>query len=503
MNRRKLFFVFVIFYVAMLVVTACGRSNDNEVDNTSVDVNDSDNYIPNPVPPVDEAINIDNYENVLELVVVAESRERGFIRQAEQRMNEARAARGEPLVSVVTNDYNLSSGWDVVSVFNARLGVELMAGGGPDLIVTNMLMITDWVRSGLFMDFYGIIEQCPNTRLEDFYTNVLEAMACGDGLHVFPLSFGFEHVAINLNMPPSVIERFISFDEISVGDILAIYADLRANYPAHISGLLLGNKFSLVPPSGMFSYTKLSFIDFNNRVSHLTDERFVSFLQTFQQLFNLQSGLYSGSIGTVWPLVNDYMARQLSNKYIFMIESDGLGPINALFTPVNPYFSHFVPLVNELGQLRIENFLGGATWTNGLIPIAANDPMLSWEFLMHLLYVMDAQNTQRREIGRHSISTPIKRALFEARTRPIIEHTIDNYAQRFVGMDNAVSRELQLDAAVNRLAYLNEREIYAPPLFHASLATWDIFYSLLAGVITPEDAALQMHNITTLQFMEW
>jgi len=439
--------------------------------------------------------------NIVTITVRGDRRYERMLQQARDEINAEWVIEGR--------DYTLHINFDSYTIdnwfeANQRLRVELMAGQGPDLMLVSGTPIWNWVRSGFFVDIYQLIDQEPHMEREDFFTNVLEALEYEGRLYVFPLSFGFEYVAINANLPQSFIDRFMQYNFISMGDLLSIYVDLMDEYDHIFGHMYPGNGSILASASQAIFYGMAPFVDFNTGIATLTDNRFIEFLNMIQRVYTPMDLFQSFIYGSV-PIANQEAMEEFSNQFTFFVEFIELGPINAFFTPTSPYFLHYIPIVCEQGRLRVNHTLGGPTWQHVSLPKAGNSE-LAWEFTQHLLNAMAYPDLVSQaifhSIGSYSFATPIRRDMFEPRMRNIMMSTLVSYAQPFVGMDDEVNRIHLVDNAIERLAYLNEMPITAPPFIQRYDIDHDVLEQLLAGVITAEDAAQSLQNQITLRLME-
>ena len=442
-------------------------------------------------------------EHLRTLVVHANRRYEEILRQARNEMNDAWAGMGKEY-RLDLEIISYTSGTSAAA--QERLSVELMAGQGPDLLLVSERPIWNWVRSGLFTDIYQLIDNDPNISRDDLYTNVLESLEFNGRLYVFPLSFGFEYVGINASLPQYFIDRFQQYESISMGDMLAIYVDLKAMYGHEFGHLRLGNASILAMADAALIYGMAPFIDFNRRESDLIDSRFINFLYQFQQVFTPDM-LHSATISGASPMANQEIMARNSVRYMFYVELKELGPINAFFDPIVPYFTHFIPIVCEQGQLRINHMASAMshTWQNISIP-TASDTELAWEFTQHLLNSMAYPQSQAQAVrhgwGYYSFATPIKRYMFEPRMRLIIEQALDSYAHPFIGAEHSISRTQLIDDAISRLASFNEMPVTVSSFITMDNFDYDIVEQLLMGIVSAEVAAQNLQNQISLRLIE-
>ena len=67
--------------------------------------------------------------------------------------------------------------------YGTQTVVELMSGGGPDLVDMAGFSVWKCARSGLLCDLYTFMDRDPEFRREDYYTNVWEGKEYQGGLY--------------------------------------------------------------------------------------------------------------------------------------------------------------------------------------------------------------------------------------------------------------------------------------------------------------------------------
>ncbi|MCL2287395.1 MAG: hypothetical protein FWC32_13660 [Firmicutes bacterium] len=228
-----------------------------------------------------------------------------ILEQAAAAMNLAFAQRGEPY----NFDIDITTfTWRELDAVNARFATLLMAGDGYDIIFVdgiNNHPLWAWAESGLLTDAWTLIDAAPNVTRDDFYVNALEAFAHNGGLWGLPLSFGFEYVGINTSIPSSFIDRFAQFEIISVRELMELYLDLRAAFEDEIDHLHFTRGSNTSRIEQVVLHDLGSFVDFENRVSHLNSANFVSFLETVQQAYHTpppqwSEGIITNTVGRQW-----------------------------------------------------------------------------------------------------------------------------------------------------------------------------------------------------------
>jgi len=433
---------------------------------------------------------------------------RHIIRRAEAEMNRAWSQLDKPYAFVVQLTTHDIDDWQTTQ---ARVQTMLMAGQGYDLMFLDFFMpYRTFAQSGFLHDIYQFIDACPNTQREDFFTNVLYAYEINGGLYAFPLSFGFEWAGINTGLPQHFINRFAQYDRVSMGQMMAIYADLRAGYEAEFGHLQIGHQSRIGHPGVALPHVLGSFVDFDNRTANFTDGRFAQFLENFRTTF--EGGLEFGSwiSGYSTNVYTTDFLRRMAGSYVFQLTHRNLLPAHMLFTPVNPIFAHSIPVSDEYGRLRIFNDggqWGSPVWGPVLFPTAGNGT-LAWEFTQHLLdaFINPSGNAATNQWGmpvwgQSTMAIPIQQDLFEAQMRGAINRYLQYDHQPFIGVPDDVVNAT--NNAIERMRQFIHQPVVIPPDFVmiGSQIEEDVQH-FLDGIATAQATAQRIQDRVQLWLME-
>ena len=452
---------------------------------------------------------------MLTLNVRANDRHTGVFQQAAEAMNESWRAQNRPyFFNLVIDDYSWID-WEGAEARRERLHVEFMAGQGPDIFymppfsALEFFNIRNYAGAGVLADIYALMDACPHTNREDFFTNVLNAFEINGELYVLPLSFAFEHVGINAGLPQSYIDRFSANDTITVAEMMEIFMALMDSHRDDFGHLSPGVSLSLSSVAQLIISNMDGFIDFNNRASNLTDPAFVSFLRDVLRVFDGREWIGSG--WTTTAPSNEFFQNRAEEQF-FEMGNSGLQATEAFFLRESPHFVNYTPLVDEQGRIVIDaasdNIWGILGITN------AGNPTLAWEFIRYLL------QAYYQPVGRagvepnwgtalgwnsHSIASPIKRSMFESQVRRAFENVL-NFETGFMDIGDLDSANRQIDSAINRIAALNEM----PMAIRAQAVPTSVWAgpegthlnNFVHGAMTPEAFAQQIHNGVSLWLIE-
>lgn len=456
------------------------------------------------------------------LTIHTPNNQTGVLRQAAAAMQADWMARGEPYnFRIEVDDFDWTD-WAGGDARIARLQTELMAGQGPDIFALSTYHnLHAFAGSGFLADIYSLMDADPRTNRGDFFTQPLAAHEIAGGLYVFPTSFGFEYVAINAGLPQSVIDRFSALSSATLMQLFEIYLYLMENYGDEYGHLIFATSSTLGEAIQMVELTAAGFIDFNNRTASLTDPQFVAFLETLARVADGRQLVERWNVGgiseTSW-------LRQQAKVSVFLMESGQATTFNAYFTPVNPIFAHYIPHVDEKGQLLLTDIRHRLLSYGAFCVTAAGDSALAWEFLQYVAPAF-SQPVGSANIcpvfgaesiwGDNFLASPIHRDMFEAHTRRTIDwvfrmsgiiesrYSLFNFTpQEFIGLDDPAERERQVQAVLSRMEERNDRPMrMMSPMLPRELIE-DDFELFMLGVITPQDFAQRMQNSITLWLIE-
>ena len=394
----------------------------------------------------------------------------------------------------------------------ARVGVALMAGQGHDIMCLSILTnLWSHVETGLFTDIYQLIDQCPYTNRAGFFTQALAPFEMDGSLYAFPTNFGFAYVGVNEILPQSFIDRFTALDTITLPELMSIYLELQ-QYP-EFADIAFTNADLAASPYSAFHHVLLQYIDFPNSSANLTDSGFVAFLRDFRQLYNWANHPFDrfphmseyahgqdfapGRGAMERRVIPFYHIQNVSEQYAFWIE-DVYAPALTMADSADAPFLHFIPIADYQGSLTY------VTSTPTLAVTAIADGDLAWEFIQHLIYVTVNPTRQAQyndgwhaPWGRYTLNTPISRAYFET-------HFTENLARIFddTHLGEAPYAPEQVGRALARVANYNEMPMAYRNMPIPRSLYWDILEQFIRGLITPEDAAQQLHNRVSLWLIE-
>jgi len=433
--------------------------------------------------------------------------------QAAAAMNQSWIARDEPYRFELILDTFPAHDWDNINMEAraTRFATMLMAGDGPDIFVYDRFYdIHALAASGLIMDFATLIDNCSVTSRADFFTQPLDAFSLNGGWYLFPTNFSYQYVAINTSLPPSIINRFTSYDTITMLQMMDIYLELKENYPDEFGHMYLG----LANSAGGGGVTRIvaaemgRYIDLDGRTSDLTNPDFINFLEMLLQAADGRTFV----MGAVGGTMSQDFIEQFVPDYVFTVHSSSWMQ-KMYFTPNTAHFYHPRLLTDYQGRLLLDIIWDQSTWS-ALGVTAAGDYNLAWELIRYMVAaytqpVGRARGQWGQAFGDHYIGSPILRELFYDHSRRAFDTFLNTsfdgitpHYMRFVGLDDPYERERQVAAAIERIAVYNEQPMaMLSPMLPGSLFA-DNLDLFLRRVITPQEFAQRTQNAVTLWLLE-
>lgn len=406
-----------------------------------------------------------------------------------------------------------------------RLQTMLMAGEGYDMFFWDGHPVGLHAASGLFADFYELMDRHPGTDRGDFFTGALEAWEIDGGLYVFPLSVEFTYVGISANLPEHIIADFKRRDSISMPELMRIYLEIHSAYRAEFGHM----GFEFVSAFGLGGYGFLSdfnlmqvvgsFIDFDSGTSFLNDTRFVQYLEDKRSIIEMR---IATGIGV--PSRQDWLS-EIAGHYVFFFTRQWANDVvYTLFDAPEPAFEHFIPIADVNGRLIIEQSpslfgMDSAPFWGSVAINAGGDSMLAWEFTRHLASVMPrhdmrdiildgAPHDYHWWFGPRILISPIERSLLVSHMNAYFYRTfedvmtMDRLLRNYLGIPMMPEeRRRTFDDAIARLMAFNDSPSVVVRYLPASLYM-DTINEFMMGMIIAQQAAEELNSRVGLWLIE-
>ena len=317
--------------------------------------------------------------------------------------------------------------WEESDIHFERMLGQFAAGVGPDIFVLHGFPLYPFVENGFIRDIYPLIDASKNWNREDFFENALKGYEMDGRLYLMPMSFGFDFIGINANAPREFINRFAKMNYVSMNELAVFYMELINDYP---------------------QWGEYAFINFHNLLNSFRPQinsavdfagRRVVFEQSaVDELNNLRSAFANNNrFGT--ELIFSHTEediRMLQERYVFFRPLGVSGPAESLFNFRTTYFTDFVPIANNNGELV------NTIWGTEIAVNANTNPALAWAFIEELLSVtaqrgdFSASSHIARRYARHYLVSGLEGSLWQFNVRPMAisqASAINQAAERLIG----------------------------------------------------------------------
>jgi len=515
----------ILLIITAAIITACGNGDDTDTTDNQLPPNDPiilDNQPPLNTDPINLTIrNPDVYTPLIWAI--------------EQDMREYFAQQGIDF-SITITDYDILDGGQ--AYHNALLQAELAAGSSYDIIFLNHIPINfrPLADNGLLLNIYNIIDQSPNLTRDDFFTNVLTALEHQGGLYMLPLTFGFNFMGINANLPDSIVNDFTQKSSISWQDAMRIVITLQNEYPEiYASFPYTSNLREFYLPTTVIPQIFPNFIDFAADESLFDIAEFVDFANLMQATISIPEPENFQHISNNVILFNFESVggmQQMTERHILLGASRGINATSEVngrnFTHLIPIFGlendtflNFIPIADNNGNILVDITAQlPNTIANVVFPAESNaDVALNFaiRFLQRMLTIDFGDPIGGgTNFDNSDLVIPILRSELE----PHFNRVIEQYAWWHWANDNFVSlNELNfatvlesideiIDAAAGGLARLTE--LANRPVVIADRTSMDIWFdgniinSFMTGEISAEELGQIMQERATLWLAgEW
>lgn len=168
-----------------------------------------------------------------------------------------------------------------------KINTELMGGGGPDLLVMDILPFYKYADSGLLENLQNYMDADKDFAKEDYRSNIIEAMKYKGGQYLMPLDYRFDYIAYDSSLLHGDDESRLkaAADKISYHELFQIEKDsfLQENSDSSDPVRMLGMPADQVMLEELMRCDYNEYIDFENRKVNLNDGRFASLLESVKQ----------------------------------------------------------------------------------------------------------------------------------------------------------------------------------------------------------------------------
>ena len=290
-------------------------------------------------------------------------------------------------------DY-IDSGDDDLGGALLRFQIELMTGGGPDIIFDNFRRLFD---HGPFLDLYPFIDADPELSREDFFPNMLQGMERADGtLPMFTNSFQSINTMIGVN------ENVAHSDKWTPAELIKV-AEKNSEMPYPFGLYWTSSTFM----TEMLRFNSAQFINTNTFEAHIDSDDFISLLQVAKCFPDLNG--YESALNTYG---NDYIRMLHGNQQLSVVSIHRFMDYHLLTEIFGESLVIMGMPTGEGGMcfLNVQSMMG--------INAATKHPDKVWEFLRNFLLPTATIDSFRQGSIDYFQQIPLRIDIYEA----FIEH---------------------------------------------------------------------------------
>ena len=383
-----------------------------------------------------------------------------------------------PGVEVVVNKY------DYGAAYAQQVGTRLMAGDADDIVEADRLDNRKIWESGLLTDFNPLMQNDPNFNEEDYYMNVIDAMAYQGKLTTFPIAFAYSVVGVNNLFSGRLAEQFNSHETVGWRKMLDLYNNLEDKDERYLC---------CAADSLQIFYTGVcSFIDFENKTCYFNSPEFIQFLTDLKNSTSSKmSATYKFESLDYRPgLDNPGVLEEFALQYLFQPFDMFTYLDYLMFMPESQkeFFTNFKPIATDANELLI---LGYPTFS---INEASQNKELAWELIKFLTTPEALENMLFP-------SMPVNREMFKAYAPSNIMYSINKYQSAGFTIDGEAADVLTQVKAIlepyNEMPMKEDQYLRIDSKFYM-----DDFIAFLDGVLTAEQAASAIQSKVSMYLME-
>lgn len=370
--------------------------------------------------------------------------------------------------------------------YHTQTAVELMSGGGADIVDVASFAVFKYAKSGVFCDLYPLMDADPDFCREDYYTNIFRAKEYQGSLYSMPCGFSYNLLYLSR---PLLKEAALPLPaSLNYREMLALQQQV-ASATGTTPGLLPG-----LDPYSFFWYECPEYYDTDSRTARFSHPAFADYLRLTKTLIPPD-----GDTGFTRLGYDDSFLRQ---DYLFcrFDVSGGDDLCNFLFD--FPNIAGPVPMVSSSGRAPFR------TMREYAITSSSPNRALAWEFLKFCVgerqppESIDSPDAKRYLLSYNAF-VPINKANFFSSFRFAFQYHLPYFEKDPAVRWREGDREEMIREALELLHRYNQQrdtpeaegEIYG-------LLCEDLNSCYYLDLLTPEETAERLQNRMTIFLRE-
>lgn len=247
--------------------------------------------------------------------------------------------------------------------YRRRTATEMMAGTAPDIVDLAGMAYYQYARSGLLLDLYTYMKSDDSFHMEDYYSNIFEALEYKGGLYTLPFAFQYSIVYFSNPLSEAMGIDPADYQSIDYQEMLSLYND------AAVSGSIPPTTDFLpgLDKNRFFAEEIYSFYDISTGEINFESDSFLRYLELTNTIdIRMENYLHRLTFG-----VEDFML----SDYLFSLDSlNSIEAHNALLD--YQYVGRPIPYISQNGNAVFETL----KFSYGITQSSLNKE-LAWKFL--------------------------------------------------------------------------------------------------------------------------
>jgi len=232
------------------------------------------------------------------------------------------------------------------------VSTELMAGNGPDIILTDIIPWFRYADMGYFEDLRVYMEQDAGFNTEDYRMNVINAMEYRGGVYSMPISYGFNYFTYDATFfDGEETQRITSKDSHTFTELMDAAADVLERYKENpnvpVAHELLpqdqyyldeynhGYKGGINTTNYMFGFTGGKYNEYNI-FRYLLGENYGSFVDLANKRADFDGGAFEKLLLSVTDYVKNGYIQEESEINDAYLTGESANYYNGVGMSVNP-----------------------------------------------------------------------------------------------------------------------------------------------------------------------
>jgi multiple sugar transport system substrate-binding protein len=346
----------------------------------------------------------------------------------------------------------------VLSNYLSQMSVEIMSGSDVDIFETSNLSYYKYASSGVFEDLYPYMNSDQSFNMDDYYTNIFEALSYDDKLCVMPGHIMYDLVRINSNYSGQIVPEAKGIDYKELAALYNQISDPKVDFSR-----LNSASYNLFARSEFVDY-----IDPFNRKASFNSNDFYDFLGFSKKYLNWNPDVSPFDCN----IINDGNSPWFINAYSF-----------DLYTLLENSDDVTRPLLLKSSQGKNVFSIRGGVYS---ISSFSKNKQLAWDFIKFLISEKDypfdkytSLNDYVYNIDQYIGYVPINKNNFKTVAGQILGERYNRDVSKEVDYWDTINKSL------NQVSFVDAT---------VEMLLADLKREFIAGRLTEEEYALKLQE---------